>query len=346
MSECLVVFKDRHSNGVPAMFKQFTESDRAVLAQLLALKVSKKEIAARLKKDRSSIYRELGRNSGPLGYLPIEAQQRAMARRRCVPRRPRKLDNPRLREYVEQGLEQSWSPDQIAGRSRRDFRRAKSHRISRQTIYNWIDAQRDDRRRQWRQCLRFGRPRRKRPQNAGRLPNAVTIEGRPRIVDSRQRFGDWEGDTLVSRGRRGGLVSLVERKSGYTLLARVDDLRAATVRRAAEHHLTSLPRHLLRTLTFDNGKEFAEHEALAFVTGMSVYFAQPYCAWQRGTNENTNGLVRQYLPKGTDLTAHSHRAVAAIQSSLNDRPRKRLGYLTPREVLTKNAARHGVAFGN
>jgi IS30 family transposase len=325
------------------MFKQFTESDRAVLAQLLALQVPKKEIAQRLGKHRTSIDRELARNSGPLGYLPIEAQQRANVRRR-LPRRAAKMSDPRIQRYVGQRLAHRWSPDQIAGRSRREFRRAADHRISRQTIYNWIDDLRPDERRQWRQCLRFGRPRRKRPENGGRLPGAVTIDGRPHVVDLRRRFGDWEGDTIVSRGRRGGLVSLVERRSGYTLLARVDDLRAATIREASQRQLTSLPRHLRRTLTFDNGKEFAEHEALASVTGMSIYFAQPYCAWQRGTNENTNGLVRQYLPKGTDLTAHSHHAVAAIQSSLNDRPRKRLGYLTPREVLAKNAVRHGVAF--
>jgi len=132
------------------------------------------------------------------------------------------------------------------------------------------------------------------------VPRLPTFGGQPPPID-------WEGDTTVSRGRRGGPVSLVERKSGYTLLARVDDLRAATIRRASEGQLIALPEHLLRTLTFDNGKELAEHEALAPATGMSICFAKPYCAWQRGTNDNTNDLVRQYLPKGTDLTAHSHR---------------------------------------
>ena len=327
------------------MHKQFTEADRAVLAQLLTLKVSKTQIAARLEKDRSSIYRELARNSGPLGYLPHEAQQRALARRRLVPRRRRKLSDPRVQEYVERGLEQCWSPDQIAGRARREFPRDRERQLSRQTIYNWIDSQRPEHRQEWRSLLRFGRQRGKRPE-MGRLPGTVSIDGRPRVVNARRRFGDWEGDTLVSRGRHGGLVSLVERKSGYTLLARVDDLRAPTVRRAAQQRLAILPRHLRRTMTFDNGKEFAEHEALAAATGMSIYFARPYCAWQRGTNENTNGLVRHYLPKGTDLTAYSHHEVAAIQHSLNDRPRKRLGYLTPREILIKNAARHGVAFGD
>ena len=325
------------------MSQQFTESDRAVLAELLALKVPKQEIAARLKKHRSSIDRELARNSGPLGYIPIEAQQRAEVRR-WLPRRAAKLSDPRVQEYVRRRLEQCWSPDQIAGRSRREFPRDDRQQLSRQTIYDWIADQCPEQCEHFRQFLRFGRPRRKRPES-GRLPGAAPIDGRPRVVDLRRRFGDWEGDTIVSRGRRGGLVSLVERKSGYTLLARVEDLRAVAVRRAAQQRLTPLPAYLRRTMTFDNGKEFAEHEALAAATGMSIYFAKPYCAWQRGTNENTNGLVRQYLPKGTDLTAYSHHEVAAIQSSLNDRPRKRLGYLTPSEVLTQNAARHDVAFG-
>jgi transposase, IS30 family len=322
------------------MHKQFTESDRAVLAELLALNVPKKEIAARLKKHRSSVDRELARNSGPLGYIAIEAQQRAETRR-WLPRRRAKLSDPRVREYVERGLEQCWSPDQIAGRSRRDFPRDRQRQLSRQTIYDWIDQ--PQQRETWRPLLRLER-RRKRPESS-RLPGGVSIAGRPRIVDRRRRYGDWEGDTIVGRGHRGGLVSLVERKSGYTLLARVDDRRAATVRCTAEQQLTALPHHLRRTLTFDNGKEFAEHEALAAATGMKIYFAEPYCSWQRGTNENTNGLVRQFLPKGTDLTAYSHHEVAAIQTSLNDRPRKRLAYLTPREVLIKNAARHAVAFG-
>lgn len=325
------------------MFQQFTESDRAVLAQLLALGLPKTEIAARLNKHRSSIYRELNRNSGPLGYLSIEAQQRAMARRHLLPRRQAKLSDPRVREYVCQRLEQCWSPEQIAGRSRREFPRNRHRQLSRQTIYDWINHPRQ--RKVWRPLLRFGCRRRKGRKN-GRLPGAASIDGRPRIVDLRRRCGDWEGDTIVSRGRRGGLVSLVERKSGYTLLARVDDLRAPTVRQAAEQRLARLPQHLRRTMTFDNGSEFAEHEQLASAMGMQIYFARPYCSWQRGTNENTNGLVRQYLPKGTDLTAYSHHEVAAIQSSLNDRPRKRLGYLTPREFLTQNAARHGVAFGD
>ena len=326
------------------MPQQLTSEDRAVLAQLLSMKTPKTEIARRLSKHRSTIHRELARNTGPRGYIPEEAQQRTDIRR-WVNHHVRKMDDPVVHKYVCQGLKQYWSPDQIAGRAQLDFRGEPRRQISRQTIYQWIGTRPKEERRQWRGCLRFGQPRRKRREDAGRLPNAVRIDGRPAIVDSRRRFGDWEGDTIVGGGHRGGLLSLVERKSGFTLLARVNDRCAATVRAAAEERLAALPDALCRTVTFDNGKEFAQHERLSAATGIDVYFAHPYAAWERGTNEHTNGLVRQYAPKGTEFTATSHRAVAAIQSSLNDRPRKRHDYRTPREVLQLWAERRNVAFG-
>lgn len=324
------------------MHQQLTPTDRAILAQLLNMNLPKSEIATRLGKHRSTIYRELARNSGPRGYTHEEAQQRTDTRR-WVNHRVIKMNDPQVRRYVCQRLEKYWSPDQIAGRSRHDFRSQKRRQISHQTIYQWIHKQPKDQRSKWRACLRFGRPRRKRREDAGRLPNAVRIDGRPAVVDSRRRFGDWEGDTIVGRAHRGGLLSLVERKSGFTFLARVTDRRAATVRVAAEECFGMLPDALCRTVTFDNGKEFAEHELLNAATGMDVFFAHAYAAWERGTNEHTNGLVRQYTPKGTDFTATSHRAVAAIQSLLNDRPRKRLDYHTPREILQQWARRRGVA---
>lgn len=323
------------------MYRQLTESDRAVLAELLKLKIPKVEIARRLHKHRATIYRELARNTGPVGYVPEEAQQRTDIRR-WVNHPVRKMRDSEVQRYVCERLRRYWSPDQIAGRSRREFRRQLNRQISRQTIYQWIEQQEPAQRRAWRDCLRFG-ARRKRRQDAGQLPGAVRIDGRPAIVATRRRFGDWEGDTIVGRGRRGSLVSLVERKSGFTLLAQVPDRRAPTVCGVIAGRFSALPKTLRRTATFDNGKEFAEHKQLSEATGLAIFFARPYAAWQRGTNENTNGLVRQYVPKGTDLTATSHRAVAAIQSSLNDRPRKRLGYRTPSEVLQQYAARRGVA---
>lgn len=326
------------------MSQQLTSEDRAVLAQLVELRAPKAEIARRLKKHRSTIYRELNRNTSSWGYDPKEAQQRTNVRR-WVNRPLRKMAEPAIREYVCERLEQYWSPDQIAGRAKRDFRHDPRRRISRQTIYRWVNSLPKEERRRWRGYLRFGRPRRKRREDAGRLPGAVRIDGRPAIVDSRRRFGDWEGDTIVGGGHRGGLVSLVERKSGFTLLAQVDNRRAVTVRVAAQKCFETLPAELCRTATFDNGKEFAEHQLLSEATGLAIYFAHPYAAWERGANEHANGLVRQYVPKGTDLKATSHRAVAAIQSSLNDRPRKRLDYRTPYEILQHWAQRRHVAFG-
>jgi transposase, IS30 family len=326
------------------MPRQLTAQDRAVLVQLLDLRRPKTEIARRLGVHRSTIYRELVRNSGPVGYRDREAQQRAEARR-TFSHRHSKIEQPRIRQLVCQGLKKRWSPDQIAGRLRRTYRQQPQRRVSRQTIYNWIRRQDQDGG-SWRKWLRFGRPRRKRPENAGRLPGARLLEGRPTVVDQRRRFGDWEGDTIVSRGRRSGLASMVERKSGYTLLASVGDLKAPTVRRAMQDKLSVLPALLRHTMTLDNGKEFAEHKLLSAATGIDVYFAKPYCPWQRGTNENTNGLVRQYCPKGTDFCDVSHRAVADLQSSLNDRPRKRLGYRTPHEVLAALCAQRRVAFAS
>lgn len=321
---------------------QLTQSDRAVLAELLKMQLSKQEIARRLGKHRSTIYRELARNTGPIGYIYQEAQQRTDVRRR-LGRRRRKMNDPQLRKYVCRRLKQLWSPDQIAGRLELERRRPSEPQVSRQTIYAWIRERPTEEWKMWRGCLRFGVPRRKRREDVDRLPNAVRIDGRPAIVASRRRYGDWEGDTIVGRAHASGLLSLVERKSGFTLLSRVSNRRAVTVRTAAQQRLAMLPKSLRRTMTFDNGKEFAEHEQLSAATGLTIYFAQPYAAWQRGTNEHTNGLVRQYLPKGTDFKATSHRAVATIESSLNDRPRKRLGYRTPREVLQQYAQRRGVA---
>ena len=161
-----------------------------------------------------------------------------------------------------------------------------------------------------------------------------SIEGRPAVVDRRARYGDWEGDTVVGRGHRSGAVTLVDRKSGYLLLGKVHDRQAATVREAMTELFQPLPMRLRKTLTLDNGKEFAEHEQLAATTSLRVYFAKPYCAWQRGTNENTNGLVRQFFPKGSDMVHVPAKQFEKVQHLLNNRPRKRLGYRTPLEILS------------
>jgi IS30 family transposase len=242
------------------------------------------------------------------------------------------MQQPDVRRYVGERLRQRWSPDEIAGRSRSDFPHDGRRRVSAPTIYAWIRAE-EARGRHWQRHLR--RLGRKRPdgEKRGRLPTAVSIEGRPAVVDRRTRYGDWEGDTIIGASRRGGALTLVERKSGYLLLGKVLNLRAATVRQAAARQYATTPPALRKTLTLDNGKEFAEHEELTARVGLKVYFAEPYCAWQRGTNENTNGLIRDFFPKGTDLANIPEHRFTKVQQLLNDRPRKRLGYRTPNEVL-------------
>jgi IS30 family transposase len=261
----------------------------------------------------------------------LAAQKKADARRRHRPR-VCKLQRPEVRRYVQERLRQCWSPDQIAARSRDDFPRDRARQVSQQTIYAWIQAQETAGKR-WPRFLRSSSWKRSGRDNRGRIPASTSIEGRPAVVDRRGRYGDWEGDTVVGAGRRGGAVTLVERKSGYLLLGRVGNLQAATVRQSAAELYRSTPPALRKTLTLDNGKEFAEHQQLAAEALLKIYFAEPYSAWQRGSNENTNGLIRQFFPKGTDLAHIPAHRFTKVQNLLNNRPRKRLRYRTPCEVL-------------
>jgi transposase, IS30 family len=314
------------------MASHLTLQEREIVAQMHHDHRKQREIAERLKRDPSTISREMSRNRSRNGYWASKAQ--VMADARCS-QRPRtcKMDQPEVARYVRERLRQYWSPDEIAGRSRRDFPRDPRRHISRQTIYTWLHAQQAAGAHWYRYLRRLGRPRNP-LEKRGKLLACVSIEGRPAIVDRRMRYGDWEGDTVVGRWHHGGAVTLVDRKSGYLLLDRIPDRQATTVREAIVELLQPLPSSLRRTLTLDNGKEFAEHEQLSKEAVLDVYFAEPYCAWQRGTNENTNGLVRQFFPKGSDLARTPVRRFEKVQQLLNNRPRRRLGYRTPLETLS------------
>lgn len=306
-----------------------TFAERGVLYRLNKAKKSKAEIAEALGRDRSTIYRELARNTGGRGYRPLQAQRFANERReRC--RRSKKLDHGPLKQYVTRSLKKQWSPDEIAGRSKRDHPRQPKCHVSHQTIYNWLE----DTAPELRACLRRGY-RRTQPEIRGKLTGCVNVKDRPQVVDSKCRYGDWEGDTVVSPGHRSGLVTVVERKSKYLRVRKTSSLKSSATIQAACRGMRDLPESLRRTMTLDNGKEFALHKQLTDKLGLDVYFAQPYASWQRGLNENTNGLLRQYFPKGTDFSRISHRAVARTEKLLNERPRKSLGYKTPAEVLAK-----------
>lgn len=311
------------------MASHLTFQEREILYRMRKAGKPKGEIAEALGRDRSTIYRELERNTGGRGYRPKQAQRLADERRYAC-RRPTKMSNPELKKYVVAGLKKKWSPEQIAGRIRKDLPRKTHCRLSYQTIYNWLV----DDGTELREHLRRGY-RRSRPETRGQLKDCVSIQGRPKAVDSKRRYGDWEGDTVVSPGRRSGIVTMVERKSKYLRVRKTTSLKSADTMRAACCGLKDLPEKLLRTMTLDNGKEFAEHERLTQRLGTSVYFADPYASWQRGLNENTNGLLRQFFPKGTDFSRISRHQVARAEQSLNDRPRKILGYRTPDEVFNK-----------
>jgi IS30 family transposase len=313
------------------MASHLTLEEREVIAHMRRAGKMQTQIAERLGRSKSTISRELRRNRSRNGYWAVAGQGKAERRRS---ERPwiAKMQRPEVRRYVQERLRQRWSPDQIAGRSHSDFPHDRRRQISHQTIYTWICSE-QARGKHWQRYLR--RLGRKRPdwENRGRLPASVSIERRPAVVDRRGRYGDWEGDTIVGANRRGGAVTLVERKSGYLLLGKVPNLKAATVRRAAAQRYATTPAALRKTLTLDNGKEFAEHDQLEVEAALKIYFAKPYCAWQRGTNENTNGLIRQFFPKGTDLANIPEHRFTKVQQLLNDRPRKRLGYRSPNEVL-------------
>jgi IS30 family transposase len=293
------------------------------------------EIGCALGRHHTTIGRELARNGESDGsYRASSAQRKTQHRRRERPL-TRKLEIPELNAFVRRGLAQRWSPDQIAGWLRREVPHDRRRRVSHQTVYTWIHQQAPAARKHWESLLRRGGRKKPREDRRGRIAGQVSIEGRPSVVDRRERFGDWEGDTMVGQRHRGAVLTLVERKSGYLFAAKSKDRQARRIRRKIEGRMAGLPPELRRTVTFDNGKEFAEHALLARRTGLDVYFAKPYCSWQRGTNENTNGLLRQFLPKGTDFLAVGPSTLEYFVRLLNHRPRKRLGYRTPLEVLNQ-----------
>jgi transposase, IS30 family len=313
------------------MARHLTLPERELLQRMVAKGKSRSEIADLMNRHRSTIYRELIRNSTPFGYRPKSAQ-RIADQRRAVCHRHYKLKRRELGLYVSQRLRKSWSPDQIAGRLRREFPQTPQHWVSPPTIYAWIERSAREARRWLRRGPRWTWKRK-------RSPEIVSIRGRPRVINARLRYGDWEGDTVVGVGRRSGLVTLVERKSGLAQILKVMNRSSSTAISAIERRLQHLPTALRRSVTFDNGPEFAEHARLHHKLGLSVYFADPYSAWQRGSNESLNGLIRQYYPKGTDFLRVPARDVQRVEQQLNERPRRRLDYQTPLEVLGKKLCR-------
>jgi len=300
---------------------------------------SLRRIAAAVGRSPSTVAREVNANGGRVGYAPMAAHRRAhRAARR--PKPTKIAANGALRERVVADLERLWSPEQIARRLRAEFPDQAEMRVSHETIYRSLFVQgRGELRRELTRCLRTGRAARRvrgRVDGRGHIPGMVMISDRPAEVADRAVPGHWEGDLILGRGGRSAIGTLVERSTRFVMLLHLPDGRGAEqVRQAMTAAITTLPAALRRSITWDQGSEMHQHARFSVETTIPVYFCDPHSPWQRGSNENTNGLLRQYFPKGSDLSVHDATALQAAADGLNGRPRETLGWKTPSEKLNE-----------
>jgi transposase, IS30 family len=316
----------------------FEERERICVGVVLG--ESDSEIARAIGRHRSTVGREIKRTCQERWrYRPLSAERRRAERARR-PKPGKLVSNPRLLTAVEQGLLGCWSPEQISARLKREFPDDRGMRISHETIYRALYVQsRGELRRQLSSQLRTGRGKRKargRVEMRGRIPDMVSISQRPPEVEDRAVPGHWEGDLLLGAQGRSQIATLVERQTRYVMLAQLGrDRTTGHVIEALRQQIQTLPAHLTRSLTWDQGRELAAHKTFTVQTGLQVYFCDPHSPWQRGSNENTNGLLRQYLPKGTDLASTSQLELEEIARQLNGRPRKTLDWMTPAEKIAE-----------
>lgn len=315
-------------------YKQLTYEQRCQIYALKKTTMSQKEIAVATGVSQPTISRELKRNTGDKGYRYIQAQRKAQERRAGASK-PTKM-TPSMIALVESKIREKLSPEQISGWLLQEHNELLSH----ETIYRhvWIDkAAGGDLYTELRRRGKVYQPRSKGQAGRGHIKNRVSIDERPEIVDAKTRIGDWEIDLVIGKGHSGALVTVVERSTSFTVSKRINNKTAQAVTAATIELLLPFKSAVL-TITADNGKEFAYHEQMTAALGAQVYFADPYCSWQRGLNENTNGLLRQYWPKNTDFKKISAREVKAVILQLNDRPRKKLGFKTPAKLMADHMA--------
>jgi transposase, IS30 family len=317
-------------------------AEREEISRGLLAQDSSRVIARRLGRAPSTVSRDIAANGGRPRYRAWRADERAirLARR---PKPAKLAQCGRLRHEVERRLAERWSPQQIAARLVRDYPDDPEMRVSHETIYQSLFVQaRGILRKELTRCLRSGQPRRqphRRTKRGGELRDMVLLSERPAEVADRAVPGHWEGDLIIGKAGESAIGTLVERTTRYVLLL---DLRqgrlAAQVRAQLAVKILELPEHLRRSLTWDRGKEMGEHVRFTIDTGVKVYFCDPHSPWQRGSNENVNGLLRQYFPKGTDLSVHQAKHLDAVAAELNARPRQTLGWLTPSEAFARVVA--------
>jgi IS30 family transposase len=328
------------SNGPrPAGGRYLSVAEREEIAVGLAAGQSVRVIAARLGRAPSTISREIRRNSrGRRAYRALAAQ--GQAQHRAARPKPAKLaGNDELREWVQARLKEKWSPEQVSVMLRREFPDRSEMRVSHETIYQAVYVQgRGALRRELAASLRTGRalrkPRRKDGERRGKIPGMVMISERPAEAEDRAVPGHWEGDLIIGAAHQSAIGTLVERSSRFVMLLHLPDgYGPGQVAAAMTGAMGGLPGAIRRSLTWDQGIEMMNHAQIAAAADLDIYFCDPHSPWQRGSNENTNGLLRQYFPKGTDLAVHSAEHLAAVADQLNSRPRKTLGWKTPARAL-------------
>jgi IS30 family transposase len=312
-------------------YHQLTYEQRCQIYALKKSKTSQKVIAEIIGCSQPTVSRELKHNTGKRGFRPKQAQEKSDARRRTA-RKAIKM-TVEVMTIIESKLRILWSPEQISGWLLSEENIAISHERIYQHVWQNKGAGGDLYR-----CLRRqGKARQSRAKSQagrGHIKNRVGIEERPSIVDERSRVGDWEIDLVIGKGHSGALITLVERQTSYTLSSRINDKSAATVT-AGTIALLAPFKKAVHTITADNGKEFAYHEQISKALDAKVFFADPYSSWQRGLNENTNGLLRQYWPKSTDFKQVPNTQVSSVITQLNNRPRKKLNYQTPAKLMAE-----------
>ena len=324
--------------------KRLSLEDRLEIRVGIEVGRSLSAIARGLGRAPSTVCREVNANGGQGGYRPVAAHRRAAE---CVRRpKPTKLAaHGELRQRVIADLQRWWSPKQIQRKLRTEFADRPEMWVSHETIYKSIYIQgRGELRRELARCLRSGRAQRRprgRVERRGTIPNMVMISARPAEVEDRAVPGHWEGDLIIGKDNKSAIATLVERSTRYVMLARIADQRAETVRHALLERVATLPDHLWRSLTWDQGREMVQHQLFTIDTGIDVFFCDPHSPWQRGSNENTNGLLRQYFPKGTSLRHFTQEQLDAVAVQLNGRPRQTLDWQTPAERLAPLVATTG-----
>jgi len=331
----------QQNNRNETFYHRLSFSEREDISRYLASKVSNREIARKLGRDHGAINREIDLGGGREKYRAILAQHRARRRRKRQGRKKKLETNLKLRKYVFKKLALFWSPEQIANTLKIDYPKDTTMRISPETIYSYAYIQPKGELKKLltkylrRHHYKRHKKTRKEKREVRNIPNMVSIEERPKEVKNRAIAGHWEGDLIIGKLRASGMGTIVERTSRKLILVPLKQKDHLTVATNFSKELNKIPKKLCKTLTYDRGSEMSSHEKITANTKIKIFFAHSASPWERGTNENTNSLIRQFFPKGTDFTKVSSQRIKRVETLLNQRPRKTLNWETPEEVFKK-----------